>query len=117
MLRRFVQLVGQGMKMNKGFKEVHLNSVARDMTEYSGQPCTSNQVYNDLSKWRARWIKVCKLKELIGAGWDEQSYMITLEESQYKAYVQVRSYFQFACFSYLYNHSYPNSVSNASIYL
>ena len=56
MLRRFVQLVGQGVKTNKGFKEVHLNSVARDVAEYSGQPCTDNQVYKHLRMWRARWI-------------------------------------------------------------
>jgi len=31
---------------------------------------------------------VRKLKELSSVRWDEQSYMITLEESQYKGYVQ-----------------------------
>ena len=56
MLRHFVQLVQQVLKTEKGFKEVHLNSVARDVAEYSGQPCTGNQVYQHLRMWRARWI-------------------------------------------------------------
>ncbi|TVT98758.1 hypothetical protein EJB05_55916, partial [Eragrostis curvula] len=36
-LRRFVELVGTGVKTDKGFKEVHVNSVARNLTEFTGQ--------------------------------------------------------------------------------
>ncbi|TVU35703.1 hypothetical protein EJB05_17604, partial [Eragrostis curvula] len=35
-LRRFCELVGQGVKIDKGFKEVHLNAVARDLKEFTG---------------------------------------------------------------------------------
>jgi hypothetical protein len=36
-LRKFVDMVGQGVKTDKGFKEVHVNSVAKALTEFSGQ--------------------------------------------------------------------------------
>lgn len=41
-LRKFADLVGQGVKTDKGFKEVHVNSVAKALTEFSGQEVTGN---------------------------------------------------------------------------
>ncbi|KAL6647983.1 hypothetical protein ACP70R_012207 [Stipagrostis hirtigluma subsp. patula] len=35
-LRRFVDLVAEGVKTDKGFKEVHLNQVARALTDFCG---------------------------------------------------------------------------------
>ena len=35
-LRKFADLVGQGVKTDKGFKEVHVNSVSKSLTEFSG---------------------------------------------------------------------------------
>jgi hypothetical protein len=51
-LRKFADLDGQGVKRDKGFKEVHVNSVAKALTEFSGQEVTGTQVYNHLRKWR-----------------------------------------------------------------
>ncbi|TVU44810.1 hypothetical protein EJB05_04269, partial [Eragrostis curvula] len=79
-LRRFADLVAEGVKTDKGFKEVHLNSVAKMLSEFSGQEVSGNQVYNHLRKWRQRWVRVCKLKDLSGALWDEENCMITLAE-------------------------------------
>ena len=39
-LRKFVDLVGQGVKTDKGFKEVHVNSVARSLIVFSHQEVT-----------------------------------------------------------------------------
>jgi hypothetical protein len=39
-LRKFANLVGQGVKTDKRFKEVHVNSVAKALTEFSGQEVT-----------------------------------------------------------------------------
>ncbi|KAJ1283303.1 hypothetical protein BS78_03G118200 [Paspalum vaginatum] len=69
-----------GVKTDKGFKEVHLNAVAKQLSEFSGLDVTGTQVYNHLRKWRQRWVKVCKLKDLSGALWDEDNYMIVLAE-------------------------------------
>ncbi|WVZ53387.1 hypothetical protein U9M48_004338, partial [Paspalum notatum var. saurae] len=79
-LRRFADLVGQGVKTDKGFKEVHVNAVARQLSEFIEQDVTSTQVYNHLRKWRQRWVKICKLRDLSGAIWDEDNYMIVLDE-------------------------------------
>ncbi|KAK3157434.1 hypothetical protein QOZ80_2AG0122190 [Eleusine coracana subsp. coracana] len=73
---------------DKGFKEVHLNQVAKDLQEFSGAQVTGTQVYSHLRKWRQRWIKVTKLRELSGALWDEDNFMITLEDEHYKGHVK-----------------------------
>jgi hypothetical protein len=39
-LKRFVDLVGEGVKTDKGFKEVHVNAVARQVSELSGVDVT-----------------------------------------------------------------------------
>ncbi|WVZ51535.1 hypothetical protein U9M48_002672 [Paspalum notatum var. saurae] len=46
-----------GVKKDKGFKEVHLNAVAKQLSEFSGLEVTGTQVYNHLRKWRQRWVK------------------------------------------------------------
>jgi hypothetical protein len=35
-LHRFVVLIGNGVKTDKGFKEIHLNSVAKNVSEFCG---------------------------------------------------------------------------------
>jgi hypothetical protein len=88
-LRRMVQLISSGVRTDKGFKEVHLNQVAKDLNEFIGVEVTGTQVYNHLRKWRQRWVKVSKLRELSGAHWDEENSMIVLEEEHYNGHVQV----------------------------
>ncbi|KAK3152959.1 hypothetical protein QOZ80_2BG0165820 [Eleusine coracana subsp. coracana] len=87
-LRRFCDLVADGVKIDKGFKEVHLNAVARDLREFIGQEVTGTQVYNHMRKWRARWVKICRLKDLSGAGWDEDNFMITLDPDHYHGHIK-----------------------------
>ncbi|TVU10402.1 hypothetical protein EJB05_43928, partial [Eragrostis curvula] len=84
-LRRFPELVGQGVRTDKGFKEVHRNQVARQLNEsgFSAQEVSGNQVYNHMHKWCSMWVRICKLKDLSGALWDEENYMISLDESHY----------------------------------
>jgi hypothetical protein len=43
-LCRFVDLIGNGFKTNKGFKEIHLNSVAKNVFEFCGQEVIGQQV-------------------------------------------------------------------------
>ncbi|WVZ57763.1 hypothetical protein U9M48_008108 [Paspalum notatum var. saurae] len=59
-LRRFVDLVAEGVKTDKGFKDVHLNAITRDLTEFlnNGRTINGRQVYNHLRKWRAIWVKI-----------------------------------------------------------
>jgi hypothetical protein len=88
-LRRFCLLISTGVRTDKGFKEVHLNQVARELKEFSGNEVTGQQVYNHLRKWRQRWTRVSKLRDLSGSLWDEDNFMITLEEEHYNGHVKV----------------------------
>jgi hypothetical protein len=88
-LRRFTELVGEGVKTDKGFKDVHLNRVAKDLSEWGNMEVSGSQVYNHLRKWRARWVKISKLKNLSGALWDEDLFMITLAPDHYSGHVKV----------------------------
>ena len=58
--RRMCQLIESGVRTDKGFKEVHLNQVAKYLQEFTGNEVTGTQVYNHLRKWRQRWMRVSK---------------------------------------------------------
>jgi hypothetical protein len=88
-LSRMCELISSGVRTDKGFKEVHLNQVAKALKEFIGNEVTGTQVYNHLRKWWQRWIRVSKLRDLSGAQWDEDTSMISLEEEHYNGHVQV----------------------------
>ncbi|KAF7009736.1 hypothetical protein CFC21_024242 [Triticum aestivum] len=88
MLRRFVELIAGGVKTDKGFKEVHLNQVAKNCSEHFGLSITGTQVYNHLRKWRARWVKISKLRDISGSLWDDTNYVISLEEEHYLGHIK-----------------------------
>ncbi|WVZ74709.1 LOW QUALITY PROTEIN: hypothetical protein U9M48_022862 [Paspalum notatum var. saurae] len=88
-LRRMCQMISTGVRTDKGFKEVHLNQVAKALQEYSGQDVIGTQVYNHLRKWRQRWVRVSKLRELSGTLWDDENFVISLEEEHYKGHIKV----------------------------
>ncbi|TVU14069.1 hypothetical protein EJB05_37515, partial [Eragrostis curvula] len=87
-LRRICELVAKGARTDKGFKECHVNQVAKNLKEFSGEDVTSTQVYNHLRKWRQRWGKVCKLKDLSGALWDEDTCSIVLDHEHYLGHIK-----------------------------
>ena len=93
MLRRFHDLVVQGVKTDKGFKEVHVSQVATMISEFVRQIVSTQQIYNHLRKWRQtqqiynhlrkwrqRWVKIVRLKDLSGALWDSDHNMIVLDD-------------------------------------
>ena len=77
-LKRMCQLIETGVRTDKGFKEVHLNQVAKYLQEFTGNEVSGTQVYNHLRKWRQRWVRVSKLRELSGALWVDDVCMISL---------------------------------------
>ncbi|KAK3151834.1 hypothetical protein QOZ80_3AG0251250 [Eleusine coracana subsp. coracana] len=87
-LRAICELVGQGARIDKGFKEVLVNQVAKALREFSGDEVTATQVYNHLRKWRQRWGKVSKLKDLSGAQWDDDTKSIVLEHEHYLGHIK-----------------------------
>lgn len=89
-LEKFSNLVCEGVRTDKGFKECHLNAVAKDLQAFIQQPVTGVQVYNHLRKWRLKWVKICRLRELSAALWDDDLCMISLDASHYNGHVKVR---------------------------
>jgi hypothetical protein len=50
MLRRFHDLVAQGVKTNKGFKEVHVRQVAAMLSEFTGAAVSVSLIHNHMRK-------------------------------------------------------------------
>ncbi|KAF6985593.1 hypothetical protein CFC21_003434 [Triticum aestivum] len=86
-LNKMCEVISSGVRTDKGFKEVHLNTVAKQVFEFCGQEVSATQVYNHLRKWRNRWIQVSKLRDLSGASWDENTCSIVLEVEHYAGHV------------------------------
>jgi hypothetical protein len=61
-LENFSNLVAEGVRTDKGFKDFHVNAIAKDPQAFIQQPVTGTQVYNHLRKWHTKWVKVCRLK-------------------------------------------------------
>uniref|UniRef100_A0A0E0KCK2 Myb/SANT-like domain-containing protein n=1 Tax=Oryza punctata TaxID=4537 RepID=A0A0E0KCK2_ORYPU len=83
-----VELIAQGVKTDKGFKEVHLNQVARTVSDHYGFEISGTQVYNHLCKWRTRWVRITRLKDINGALWDDRLSMIVLDEEHYMLHIK-----------------------------
>uniref|UniRef100_J3N1M1 Myb/SANT-like domain-containing protein n=1 Tax=Oryza brachyantha TaxID=4533 RepID=J3N1M1_ORYBR len=83
-----VELIAEGVRTDKGFKEVHLNQVARSLSDHYGLDISGTQVYNHLRKWRQRWVRVTRLKDISGALWDNQNSTIVLEDEHYMGHVK-----------------------------
>ncbi|KAK1683611.1 hypothetical protein QYE76_044459 [Lolium multiflorum] len=80
-LENMCGLIQSGVRTDKGFKEIHLNSVAKGLFEHYGVSVCSTRVYNHLRKWRQRWLTIIKLHDLSGAQWCEDTKCIVLEGS------------------------------------
>ncbi|XP_047051558.1 uncharacterized protein LOC124656955 [Lolium rigidum] len=86
-LEKMCGLIQSGVRTDKGFKEVHLNSVAKGLAEHCGVSVCSTQVYNHLRKWRQRWLTISRLHDLSGAQWCEDTKSIVLEGEHYRGHV------------------------------
>jgi hypothetical protein len=60
-LEKMCGLIQSGVRTDKGFKEVHLNVVAKGLLDHCGVSVCSTQVYNHLRKWRQRWITISRI--------------------------------------------------------
>ncbi|KAK1614181.1 hypothetical protein QYE76_019698 [Lolium multiflorum] len=78
-LEKMCVLIQSGVRIDKGFKEVHLNVVAKVPFDHCGVSVCSTQVYNHLRKWRQRWLTISRLRDLSGAQWCEDTKCIVLE--------------------------------------
>ncbi|CAO1945313.1 unnamed protein product [Urochloa humidicola] len=82
-LRRMAQIVSDGSRTDKTYKDRDVNAVAKTLREYSGVLVSPTQVYNHLRKWKQKWAKIAKLKDLSGANFDDDSHAIMLEQDHF----------------------------------
>ncbi|XP_066311251.1 uncharacterized protein [Miscanthus floridulus] len=82
-LRRMAALVSDGSRPEKVFKDKDVNSMAKALKQFCGEVVSPTQVYNHLRKWRRKWARVSKLKDLSAALWDDQAHAIMLEQEHY----------------------------------
>ncbi|KAK1599251.1 hypothetical protein QYE76_016775 [Lolium multiflorum] len=86
-LEKMCGLIQSSVRTDKGFKEVHLNVVAKGLFNHCGVFVCSTQVYNHLRKWRQRWLTISRLRDLSGAKWCEDTKCIILEGEHYCGHV------------------------------
>jgi len=90
-LKRMVQIVSDGSRADKCFKDKDMNYVAKARKEYCGEVVSHTQVYNHLRKWRQKWARVVKLKDLRGALFDHDVNAIMLEPKHYIGHCKVET--------------------------
>jgi len=88
-LRRMAQLVSDGSRPDKVFKDKDVNLMAKHHKEYTREAVSPTQVYNHLRKWRQKWARVVKLKDLSGALFDHDVNAIMLEPEHYIGHCKV----------------------------
>jgi hypothetical protein len=54
--------------------------VSELLSEFAGVNVSTQKIYNHLRKWRQRWVKIVRLKDLSGALWNEEHHMIVLDD-------------------------------------
>ena len=90
-LRTMAQIVSDGNRDDKCFKDKDMNYVAKALLEYSGEAVSPTQVYNHLRKWRQKWARVVKLKDLSGVLFDHDVNAIVLEPEHYIGHCKVET--------------------------
>jgi hypothetical protein len=88
-LRRMAQIISEGSRTDKTYKDKDVNAVAKALKEYSGLPVSPTQVYNHLRKWKQKWSKIARLKDLSGAAFDHDSCAIMLEQDHFLGHCKV----------------------------
>ena len=63
--------------------------MVKALREYSGEAVSPTQVYNHLRKWRQKWARIVKLKDLSGALFDHDVNAIMLEHEHYIGHCKV----------------------------
>jgi hypothetical protein len=89
-LMRMAQILSDGSRADKLFKDKNVNCVAKTLREYTRDVVSPTQVYNHLRKWKQEWSRVCKLKDLSGANFDEDVHAIMLDLDHYHGHCKVR---------------------------
>jgi methionine salvage enolase-phosphatase E1 len=93
-------MVANGTRTSSGFKKVHLNMCARALNDHFKTKYSGENVKTHLRTWQQKNSKILKLKNLSAAGWNKDSYMITLDPEHYADYIIVSNLCT-CCFHYM----------------
>jgi hypothetical protein len=83
------QLLSDGTRPDKVFKSKDVNIMAKCLKDYGGDAVSPTQVYNHLRKWRQKWSRICTLKDLSRAIWDNEVNAIMLDGEHYLGHYKV----------------------------
>jgi 4-aminobutyrate aminotransferase-like enzyme len=89
MLEFLATLVLNGTKTSSTLKMVHYNACAKAIQEKFGIVRTGDHVKNHLKTWQKKFRKICDLRGLSAANWDEDTCTITLDEEHYNNHIKV----------------------------
>ncbi|CAN6362959.1 unnamed protein product [Urochloa humidicola] len=87
MLKHLANVVTSGAKTGKCFKKVYYSACARALNAKFNTNYNGEQIKNHQKTWSRKWAKIIKLKGLSAAGFDEDNYIITLDEEHYNGHV------------------------------
>ncbi|KAG2639012.1 hypothetical protein PVAP13_2NG630600 [Panicum virgatum] len=88
MLEYLASLVVNGTKTSSTFKMVHYNGCAKALQEKFGIVRIGEQVKNHLKTWQKKFRKICDLRGLSAANWDEDTCTITLDDEHYNNHIK-----------------------------
>ncbi|XP_020266424.1 uncharacterized protein LOC109841912 [Asparagus officinalis] len=83
-----IEQVRGGYKVDKGFKAPVYIAAAKHINEEFGINISDNNAYNHWRTLKTRWVRIQRLKELSGVGWDEENKVIQMGEEEYSTYIE-----------------------------
>ena len=91
MLSYLSNVVSSGERTSSGFKKVHYNSCAKAINEKFQIALNGEQIKNHLKTWSRRFAKINRIRKVSGTGWDEDNFIITLDEEHNNGFIKVRN--------------------------
>lgn len=98
-----VEQANKGLKCDKSFKRVAFAHAASAVNTKFNTDFTAENVENHYRTLKARYVEIKKARDLSGAGWDDETKMITLDPIVAFTYTEVYFFcllvsFFFTCF-------------------
>ncbi|KAM0860437.1 hypothetical protein ACQ4PT_046563 [Festuca glaucescens] len=87
MLTNLCDVVAKGTRTSTGFKKCHYVACAKALNDHFHLSLTDTQISNHNRTWRRKYQKIVKLKQLSGAGWDEEKFIIVLDHEHYTNHI------------------------------
>ncbi|KAK1643260.1 hypothetical protein QYE76_061065 [Lolium multiflorum] len=87
MLKHLCAIVEGGARTSTGFKMMHYNGCARALNEHFRQSLTGAQISNHHRTIKKKFAMIQKIKDTVGAQWDDETSTIRLEHEMAINYI------------------------------